>query len=108
LFDLSKKSLGAVAIKQNIKARRGYPVDLCRKACPQAATSANPKKKVGGFSRNKRIWQAQGCATDTVDRQSGFRNTVDQFFVVLHHELLKPCGFARMFYVFLSVHPPHD
>jgi hypothetical protein len=26
-----QKSLGAVAIKQNIKARRGYPVDLCMK-----------------------------------------------------------------------------
>jgi hypothetical protein len=27
-----QKSLGAVAIKQNIKARRRYPVDLCMKS----------------------------------------------------------------------------
>jgi hypothetical protein len=46
-----QKSLGAVAIKQNIKARRGYPVDLCMKL--KAARFHSPKEKVGGFSQEQ-------------------------------------------------------
>jgi hypothetical protein len=46
-----QKSLGAVAIKQNIKARRGHPVDLCMKL--KAARFRNPKEKLEDFLRNQ-------------------------------------------------------
>ena len=99
--------LGAVAIKQNIKARRGYPVDLCRKACLQAATSANPKKKLEDFPGTREFGRHRAVQqTRWIGNQDSGTQTIN-FRVVLHHKLLKQSGFSGILYHFVCLSVLH-